>query len=258
MLKSLEEAGLDPATVSELWQNYRQARQHESKAKFGTEGEAGESEVPADLDQAGAGSGALGLIGRLLIVLRMMYGQHQHDAVVDPFPSGVNPGVSDSPLGGAGPGGPQSGSGDGSNGGLAGCSDETINEAADGSVKKRSLIPVDSRNVKPCSSSTGVIAPTEGEPPVERGMCKKEEIGLDGSEGDNSRTGFVASRLEGTPEGSAAPAGTGPTLGTSCHRSLADIRAAPQSDCVGDYRLVIRREARQGGGRGERKGQRGR
>ena len=93
MLESLDEAGLGPAMVGELWQSYNQARQHESQAKFATEGQAGEAEIPADMGHAGAGSGALGLVGRLLIVLRLMYGQHQQDAAEASRPAGVDPSV---------------------------------------------------------------------------------------------------------------------------------------------------------------------
>ena len=112
MLAGLADAGLGPEQVRELWHAYNQvcafsrplmpsftqhdakipspvlvtalpsplpttqARDHESQAKFGQAGDAAGEAVPAEMERPGAGSAALGVAGRLLIVLRLLYGQH--------------------------------------------------------------------------------------------------------------------------------------------------------------------------------------
>ncbi|KAG2454208.1 hypothetical protein HYH02_001242 [Chlamydomonas schloesseri] len=72
-LSALEEMGLSPQMVAELWRAYEQAKAFEEKATFTTEGDAANEAVPANVRRPGAGGGALGAVGRLLTVLRLLY-----------------------------------------------------------------------------------------------------------------------------------------------------------------------------------------
>ncbi|GFR48653.1 hypothetical protein Agub_g10607, partial [Astrephomene gubernaculifera] len=72
-LNALDEAGLGPAAVSELWRAYELAKAYEEKATFSMEGDAANEAIPASVTRPGAGGGALGTLGRLLTVLRLMY-----------------------------------------------------------------------------------------------------------------------------------------------------------------------------------------
>ncbi|KXZ49955.1 hypothetical protein GPECTOR_18g113 [Gonium pectorale] len=72
-LSFLDDAGLGPAAVNELWRAYELAKAHEDKATFTTEGDAANEAIPSNVTRPGAGGGALGTFGRLLTVLRLMY-----------------------------------------------------------------------------------------------------------------------------------------------------------------------------------------
>ncbi|GAX76462.1 hypothetical protein CEUSTIGMA_g3907.t1 [Chlamydomonas eustigma] len=90
MLGGLEDAGLSPDRVQDLWLKYNIAKQHEAKAEFAQEGEAANQAVPSHVKQAGVGSAALGVVGRLLIVLRLMYGQSEPSPPAQPSMNLVN------------------------------------------------------------------------------------------------------------------------------------------------------------------------
>ncbi|KAG2494184.1 hypothetical protein HYH03_007542 [Edaphochlamys debaryana] len=72
-LAALEEAGLGPTALPALRQAYAQAKAYEEKATFTTEGDAAAEAIPSNVSHPGAGGAALGTVGRLLTVLRLMY-----------------------------------------------------------------------------------------------------------------------------------------------------------------------------------------
>ncbi|KAG2428118.1 hypothetical protein HXX76_011799 [Chlamydomonas incerta] len=72
-LSALDEMGLSPHMVADLWRAYEQAKAFEEKAAFTTEGDAANEAIPANVRRPGAGGGALGTVGRLLTVLRLLY-----------------------------------------------------------------------------------------------------------------------------------------------------------------------------------------
>ncbi|PNW78438.1 hypothetical protein CHLRE_09g397350v5 [Chlamydomonas reinhardtii] len=96
-LTALDEMGLSSHMVAELWRAYEQAKAFEEKATFTTEGDAANEAVPANVRRPGVGGGALGIVGRLLTVLRLLYApappppqplQPRHGAHMHPHASG--------------------------------------------------------------------------------------------------------------------------------------------------------------------------
>ena len=215
--------------------------------------------VPADLQRAGAGSGALGLLGRLLIVLRMMYGQQQQQHPQQPGTADISAMSVDSNREGSGS----------RKGGI--CS------AKGGPAQplKRKMAEGDGP-----SGRDGGVSVMCGDGRVEGGgdpmledsaplTVKKEPgVGKDGYESGlpphayDKRPGHDELRPHQAPTSMDCPAsssrvvgGAAPTVGQA-----AAAEGSVEVDCVKDYRLVIRREvqsAGEGGGGGGRWGRGG-